>query len=164
MKSLIPLVLLLFLASETCANLATEKVEGVLVEKGARRLVLLAGGKALRTYSVALGRNPSGHKVKRGDGRTPEGKYVVDFRKENSRFHRALRISYPSPADRARARSLGVSPGADIMIHGLPPGYADVGAYHRLSDWTKGCIAVTNEEIEEIWSLVPNGTPVEIRP
>lgn len=163
MKSLLPLLLLLLLAVPASASLDMERVERVLVEKGTRRLVLLAGGKAIRAYSVALGRNPSGHKVKQGDGRTPEGTYVIDLRKPDSRFHRALRISYPSPADRARARALGVSPGGDIMIHGLPSGYGDVGSFHRLTNWTKGCIAV-NEEIEEIWSLVPDGTPVEIRP
>lgn len=163
-RSLPPLFLFLLLAAPACASLDMGRAEKVLVEKGARRLVLLAGGKAIRIYPVALGRNPVGHKVRRGDGRTPEGTYVIDFRKEDSRFHRALRISYPSPADRARASALGVSPGGDIMIHGLPAGYGDVGGFHRATDWTKGCIAVTNEEIEEIWSLVPDGTPVEIRP
>lgn len=163
MKILPPLLLLLLLAAPAAASLQTP-IDRIVVEKGARRLLLLADGRAVRTYAVALGRNPFGHKVRQGDGRTPEGTYLIDLRKADSRFHRALRISYPSPADRARARALGVPPGGDIMIHGLPAGYGDVGPYHRITNWTKGCIAVTNEEIEEIWSLVPAGTPVEIRP
>jgi murein L,D-transpeptidase YafK len=90
--------------------------------------------------------------------------YVIDSRKADSQFHRSLHISYPNAADRERARKLGVPPGGDIYIHGLPNGYGFIGAAHRARDWTDGCVAVTDREIEEIWSLVGNGTPVEIRP
>ncbi len=139
-------------------------VEKVFVEKSARRLSLLRGGKLCRTYRVALGRNPLGAKEREGDGRTPEGQYVVSGRNLHSNFHRALRISYPNKVDKARAASLGVSPGGDIMIHGIQNGLGWLGPLHRVSDWTEGCIAVTDAEIEEIWNIVKDGTPVEIVP
>jgi murein L,D-transpeptidase YafK len=118
----------------------------------------------VRVYDVALGEEPVGPKEREGDGRTPEGLYVIDGRNPQSRYHRSLRISYPGPEDAARAAKLGVSPGGDIMIHGLQNGLGWIGALHRTHDWTRGCIAVTNDEIEEIWDLVPDGTPIEIRP
>jgi murein L,D-transpeptidase YafK len=142
----------------------TDRVDRVLVEKAARRLTLLSEGKAVRVYDVALGEEPVGPKEREGDGRTPEGLYVIDGRNPQSRYHRSLRISYPGPEDAARAAKLGVSPGGDIMIHGLQNGLGWIGALHRTHDWTRGCIAVTNDEIEEIWDLVPDGTPIEIRP
>ena len=142
---------------------ARELADRVLVEKGARRLSLYRGSRLLAGYKIALGRNPIGHKEREGDSRTPEGVYVIDFRKRDSAFHRALHISYPNAEDRRRARQRGVSPGGAIMIHGLPNGSGRIGKAHTLRDWTDGCIAVTNAEIEEIWSLVPDGTPIEIR-
>lgn len=136
----------------------------VVINKSKRELLLFRGPKLLRSYRVALGREPAGPKMRQGDGRTPEGDYFIAGRNERSAFHRALRISYPGPADRARARRLGVSAGGDIMIHGLPNGQGAIGKAHLLSDWTEGCVAVTNPEIEEIWRLVPDGTPVRINP
>ena len=136
----------------------------VIVHKGQRTLTLYKGDAPLRTYKIALGRNPKGPKQQEGDGRTPEGRYLIDARNAASKFHRALHISYPSQEDRRRAQARGVKPGGDIMIHGLPNGMGALGKAHRLRDWTDGCIAVTNEEIEEIWRLVPNGTRIEIRP
>lgn len=136
----------------------------VLVEKGARRLTLLSGGRVLKTYRVALGRNPNGPKVGVGDCKTPEGTYVIDYRNPKSRNHLALHISYPNPSDIKRANELGVSPGGEIMIHGIRNGFGWIGPLHRLVNWTKGCIAVTNKEIEEIWRAVPDGTRIEIRP
>lgn len=136
----------------------------ILVEKALRRLTLFRNGKPLKAYKVALGPNPVGAKVKEGDGRTPEGLYTIIGRNPKSAFHLSLRISYPNSADKARAESLGVSPGGDIMIHGITNGFGWIGSYHRLWDWTRGCIAVTNAEIEEIWRMVPNGAVVEIVP
>jgi murein L,D-transpeptidase YafK len=136
----------------------------ILVEKAERRLTLHRDGKVIRTYEVALGGNPVGTKERQGDSRTPEGRYTIDFKNDASRFHLSLRISYPDDADRARAAAAGVSPGGDIFVHGLPNGLGGLGATHRARDWTDGCIAVTNAEIEEIWSLVGIGTPIEIRP
>jgi murein L,D-transpeptidase YafK len=139
-------------------------VDSILVEKSAHRLTLFQRGRVARTYMVALGQQPVGDKVRRGDMRTPEGRFLIETRNPESKYHRALRISYPDAAHRERARKLGVSPGGDIMIHGLPPRQAWVGAAHRDFDWTEGCIALTNEEIEELWSTVPVGTPIHILP
>jgi murein L,D-transpeptidase YafK len=136
----------------------------IVVEKQARRLTVLKGGATVKSYVVALGRNPIGAKQFEGDGRTPEGEYVVSGRKEDSAFHLALRVSYPTAAERAAAEAQGRSPGGDIMIHGLRNGLGFLGPLHRVYDWTEGCIAVTNSEIEEIWRAVPDGTVVEIRP
>ncbi len=140
------------------------KISKVLVLKSERKLMLMSGDGAVRTYKIALGRNPVGPKTYSGDHRTPEGLYTIDSRNAASQYHRSLHVSYPNAADRERARKLGRNPGGDIFIHGLPNGQGWIGKAHTITDWTLGCIAVTDEEIEEIWRLVPNGTPVEIRP
>jgi len=141
-----------------------EKADSVLILKKGHVLELLAGGKVIRTYKVALGSGGLAPKEREGDGRTPEGHYTIDARNADSHYHRALHVSYPNAEDRNRAAKLGVAPGGAIMIHGLPNGMGGIGAAHRLQDWTLGCIAVTDDEIDEIWNLVPVGTPVEIRP
>lgn len=143
---------------------ADAHADRVVVEKSARKLTLFRGETPLKSYSVALGRAPEGTKEREGDHRTPEGRYVIDAHKLDSAFHRALHISYPSPADSAAAAQRGVKPGGDIMIHGLRNGLGWLGAFHRVVDWTAGCIAVTDKQIEEIYRTVPNGTPIEIRP
>jgi murein L,D-transpeptidase YafK len=148
----------------TAALPAGTTADRIAIDKSARSLTLFRRGQPLKTYEVALGSNPVGHKQQQGDGRTPEGRYKIDYRNPNSSFHRSLHISYPGPADVRSARRRGVSPGGDIMIHGLPNGMGAVGRLHLVSDWTKGCIAVTNDEIEEIWRVVPDGTVVEITP
>jgi murein L,D-transpeptidase YafK len=136
----------------------------VLVLKRERTLQLLSGGKVVKAYRIALGADPVGAKNRQGDHKTPEGVYVLDRRNAHSQFYKAIHISYPSERDRAGARKQGVSPGGDVFVHGLPNGYGYIGAAHRLKDWTDGCIAVTDEEIDEIWDAVPDGTPIEIRP
>jgi murein L,D-transpeptidase YafK len=136
----------------------------VVVYKSERKLVLLSQGKEIRSYKVALGSEPVGPKTRHGDHRTPEGVYTLDSRNPNSHFYKAFHISYPNPKDIATANKLGVSPGGDIMLHGLAKEYAWVGRAHTLHDWTDGCIAVTNEEMDELWKLVPVGTPIEIKP
>jgi L,D-peptidoglycan transpeptidase YkuD (ErfK/YbiS/YcfS/YnhG family) len=136
----------------------------ILIEKGARRLTLISQGEALKSYRIALGGNPVGPKERQGDNKTPEGIYVIEGRNRDSKYHLSLRISYPNEKDRARAKELGVSPGGDIMIHGIKNDMSWVGEAHAGIDWTKGCIAVTDEEIEEIARAAPNGTVVEIRP
>jgi murein L,D-transpeptidase YafK len=138
--------------------------DSIVVDKARRQLTLYHRGSVVRTYLVALGQQPVGDKIRRGDHRTPEGLFRIEARNPRSRYHLALRISYPDAAHSARARALGVSPGGDIMIHGLPKRQAWVGAAHRDFDWTEGCIAVTNAEIEEIWGAVPVGTPIHIKP
>ncbi|GAB4330440.1 MAG: hypothetical protein Kow0037_06200 [Calditrichia bacterium] len=140
------------------------KADKIRVEKANRKLSLLKNGQVLKTYRVALGRHPVGHKQREGDGRTPEGNYRIQWHNPNSAYHLSLKISYPNPQDRAAALRRGVSPGGFIMIHGLPEKWGWIGALHAFWDWTNGCIAVTNEEIEEIYRAVPDGTPIEILP
>ena len=140
------------------------KADFVLVLKAPRRMLLLRGTRVLREYQVALGRNPLGPKRYHLDRRTPEGRYAIDGRLEESRFYRALHISYPNERDRELARDAGLAPGDGVMIHGLPNGEGWVGDVHRQYDWTNGCIAVTDDEMDEIWELVDDGTPIEIRP
>jgi murein L,D-transpeptidase YafK len=144
--------------------LQTEPADKVLIEKKERRLTLLTRGEVIKTYKIALGGNPVGPKERQGDNKTPEGTYIVDSRNRDSVYHLSLHISYPNEKDKMRAKGLGVSPGGDIMIHGIKNGLTWVGASHAEVDWTKGCIAVTDEEMEEIYKLVPNGTAAEIRP
>lgn len=136
----------------------------ILIEKKERRLTLFSQGEVLKTYRISLGGNPDGPKERLGDNKTPEGLYTIDGRNKDSRYHLSLHVSYPNEKDKKRARELGVAPGGDIMIHGLKNGFSWVGDLHTGIDWTKGCIAVTDEEIEEIARLAPNGTTVEIRP
>ena len=141
-----------------------QKADSILILKKDHVLELLKGGKVIRTYKVALGRGGLAPKEREGDGRTPEGHYIIDSRNAESHYHKALHISYPNAEDSKRAAKLGVAPGGAIMIHGLPNGMGWLGAAHRLYDWTLGCIAVTDQEIDEIWDMAPTGTPVEIRP
>ncbi len=145
-------------------SLAETKADSVVVNKAARELLLYNGEDLLKKYKVALGDNPIGHKEQEGDERTPEGSYVIDYRNPKSRFFLSLHITYPNEQDKEKARQAGVSPGGDIFIHGLGKGFGWLGHQHLRSDWTDGCIAVTNEEIQEIWDLVPNGTPIQLNP
>lgn len=137
--------------------------DSIVVEKMKHVMTLFTDGKPVRTYRIALGK-PKGDKVTVGDGRTPEGLFHIDFRNAQSKYHKSLHISYPDVEHRKRAIALGTSPGGDIMIHGLPPAYADIGAAQSQYDWTEGCIAVTDAEIEEIWREVPNGAAIQIKP
>ena len=141
-----------------------KKVDLILVEKSKHTMTLMSNGNALKTYHVALSTVPVGAKERVGDHKVPEGKYTIDEKKPQSRFHLALHVSYPNAADRARAKKLGVDPGGEIEIHGLEKKYAWLGSLQREHDWTDGCIAVTDAEIEEIYPLVAVGTAVEIRP
>ena len=143
---------------------APAKADKIVIEKAVRKMTLYHKGVVLKGYSISLGGEPVGAKERQGDHRTPEGTYTISGRNAKSKFHRSLRISYPSTADRERARKAKVDPGGDIMIHGLPNGWGWLGAAHLKIDWTDGCIAVTNSEIEEIWELVPDGTTVVITP
>jgi len=155
---------LLLLTGTAAAQDSWPKVDQVIVYKHDRKLVLLSHGKELKSYRVALGGKPVGAKKRQGDHRTPEGSYVLDARNPNSQYYKAFHISYPNANDRVQARKLGVSPGGDIMLHGLPKAYAWVGKEHSLHDWTDGCIAVTDQEMDELWKLVPVGTPIDIKP
>jgi murein L,D-transpeptidase YafK len=155
---------LVFLALSTLKLSALPHADRIIIHKKERTMELMRAGQVIKTYKIALGGQPVGPKMRQGDHRTPEGVYVIDRRNAQSQFHRSLHISYPSASDRERAGKVGVSPGGDIFIHGLPNGYGFIGSAHRARDWTDGCIAVTDQEIEEVWTLVDNGTLVEIRP
>lgn len=136
---------------------AAERVDEIRVDKSERRMTLLRDGRIVKSYRILLGDAPVGHKRQQGDERTPEGRYRITFRNDKSRFHLSLRVSYPNEADRRQARARGVDPGGDIMIHGgTPPGYS--------RDWTDGCIALSDAQIEEVWRLVPVGTPITLSP
>ena len=136
----------------------------LVVDKSARRLVVYAHGSVVRSYGIALGREPVGPKRHQGDHRTPEGRYVIDHHNANSAFYRSLHVSYPSAADAARAVAAGYAPGGDIMIHGMRAGTGWLGRLHLVPDWTDGCIAVTDPEMDELYRVVPDGTPIEIQP
>jgi murein L,D-transpeptidase YafK len=134
----------------------------VVVLKSYRRLMLMKGDEVLKTYIVSLGGDPVGPKIRQGDNKTPEGHYVLDRHNQHSQYHRSIHISYPNADDLVRARRLGVPPGGELYIHGLPNGFH--GHSEALGDWTEGCIAVTNAEMDEIWRAVADGTPIEIKP
>ena len=157
-------MILLLLIGMLAVENRPPKADQVIVAKSARTLTLLAQGKVLRTYKVALGGTPVGAKEQEGDHKTPEGHYILDRRNSKSRFYKSIHVSYPNDQDKKRASERGVSPGGDIMVHGLPNGFGWLGATHRNMDWTDGCIAVTNAEMDEIWDLVADGTFIEIRP
>jgi murein L,D-transpeptidase YafK len=150
--------------AQTPPPLPQPKADRIVIVKSTRTMTLMSGGKVLKTYKVALSAHSVGRKERLGDDRTPEGLYTVDWKNAHSAYHLALHISYPNAEDRARAKKLGVNPGGEIEIHGIGAKYGYLGALHRQMDWTQGCIAVTNEEIDEIWKLVSAGTVVEIKP
>jgi len=139
-----------------------DSIDRILVEKSARRLTVFRDGAALRSYRVALGFAPVGDKMRQGDGRTPEGRFKIDRRNADSAFHLSLGIDYPQPEDRARAAAGGYDPGGEIFIHGQPNAF--FGQATLKNDWTAGCMALSDAEIEELWRITPTGTPVEIRP
>lgn len=139
-----------------------QQADRIVVHKAAREMQLLRGDIVLGTYKVALGSAPTGHKRQEGDEKTPVGDYVVDWRNERSVAHLSLHISYPNEQDVQTAAQANVSAGGNIMIHGLPNGWGALGAVHHLWDWTDGCVAVTNAEMQQIWSKVANGTKISI--
>jgi len=140
-----------------------QKADRIVVVKSDHTMTLMAGGRTLKVYKVSLGRGAPGPKEHEGDNKTPEGEYVIDQKNAKSRFHLALHISYPNADDKKRAHDAGLDPGGAVMIHGLENGLGWLGPIQHDVDWTEGCIAVSNPEIEEIWRLVPTGTPIEIK-
>lgn len=161
MKKIFAIILLWALPA-----LAVEQADSIVVNKAERKLYLKKGNDIIREYKIALGPQPVGHKQQEGDGKTPEGKYKISGRNPQSAYHLSLRISYPNEADKKQAAQRGVSAGDDIMIHGYPNLAPNVvfNKIHENYDWTAGCIAVTDDEIEEIWHLVPDNTPILINP
>ena len=139
-----------------------DQADRVIVDKPARPLQLLRENAVIAEYQVSLGAVPDGHKTREGDEKTPEGEYVIDWRNPRSVAHLSLHVSYPNSSDQASADARGESPGGAIMIHGMVNGWGWLGGLHRQWDWTNGCIAVTNAEMQEIWSEVPDRTPIDI--
>lgn len=165
MRGLIAAVCLLLAAATGAPPLqATTFADLIVVEKAKRKITLYAKKKIIKTYRIALGGSPVGDKEREGDSRTPEGRYTIDAKNPNSSFYKSLHISYPDTRDRAAARRLGVSPGGAIMIHGTPGGLALLNGAGLSIDWTAGCIAVSNAEMDEIFARVRNGTPILIKP
>ncbi|WP_245417507.1 L,D-transpeptidase family protein [Aminobacter sp. AP02] len=162
MASRFALALIALVATTLSAR--ADVVDLVRVAKAERRLELVSGDRVVRSYAVALGANPIGHKRQQGDERTPEGRYVLDWRNPGSAFSKSIHISYPNADDQAAAKRAGVDPGGMIMIHGQPNGYGWWSWLVQMFDWTNGCIAVTDEEMAEIWHMVEDGTPIEINP
>jgi murein L,D-transpeptidase YafK len=161
-------ILLVGLMLAGCASESPEstRVDRVVVRKSERKLELIQDGKVVREYQIALGNRPRGHKFQRGDERTPEGDYVLDWRNPNSRFYKSIHVSYPNAQDTRFARFSGLDPGDMIMIHGQPNYIRSVKvkAEYQDRDWTDGCIAVQNQEMDEIWRFVRYGTPIKILP
>jgi murein L,D-transpeptidase YafK len=141
-----------------------EKADLVVVHKARRSLELWAGGETIAKYRIALGFNPVGHKEYEGDGKTPEGVYTITTRNERSNFYRSLKINYPNATDEMNAAAKGQKPGGMIMIHGIKNGMTAAEMQHPKKDWTEGCIAVTDAEIDDIWQRVDSGTAVLIMP
>jgi len=178
-RALKPLVLLLLLSLGTAGYTqvmlrkgsgtpppmaaASEQADAILVDKSDRQLTLMRGDETIATYDISMGGNPTGHKTQEDDERTPTGTYEIDWRNESSIAHLSLHISYPNADDIAQAEARGVSPGGSIMIHGIINGWGWLGPLQTYWNWTNGCIAVNNEQMREIWSLVPNGTPITIQ-
>ena len=158
MKNLIIILLVLFSSSV----FSSQKADSVLINKSEKKLYLIADGKPFKSYHVVFGANPTGHKQQEGDERTPEGKYLLDYKKDDSAFYKAIHISYPNQNDIESAKKRGVSPGGLIMIHGQRNGLGWLSFASQFFNWTNGCIAVTNSEMEEIWLAVDAGTPIEI--
>lgn len=158
------LALVLVLMPVAEAGLPGFKADMVIVAKKDRRLLIVHRDKIVRQFKVALGANPVGHKLRRGDGKTPEGAYSLSEKRQHSQFYRAIRISYPSAEDRKLAAIRGVDPGGDIMIHGQPNRSRVPEEFTWKLDWTRGCIAVTNKEMDELWAMIDEGTRIVILP
>ena len=140
------------------------KIDFIMVEKGRRLMHIYSKGVKIKTYRISLGRDPVGDKLCQGDNKTPEGRYFIKGKDPVSRFHKSLRISYPGQKDIEEAKRAGKNPGGGILIHGITNGFSRVGRFHLLIDWTRGCIAVTNKEIDELYEHVNIGVPIEIAP
>ena len=156
--------LMVLLAFFSFGATADELADKVLVEKSKNKMTLFKKGKEIAHYHVVFGGNPIGHKEQEGDQRTPEGKYVLDFKKPNSAYYKAIHISYPNAQDVARSKSKGKSAGGDIMIHGQKNGFEPLQAQTQKFNWTIGCIALTNEDMDSFWSKIKTPTNIEIRP
>jgi murein L,D-transpeptidase YafK len=158
------LATILFLLLYQGVAFSEQKADFVLVTKSESRLYLIRKGETFASFRASFGSDPKGHKRQQGDGRTPEGRYVLDYKNSGSRYHRSIHISYPNAKDREAARNRGVDPGGDIMIHGQRNGWEWLSPIAQLFDWTNGCIALSNPDMDTVWEAVDAGTPIEIKP
>lgn len=149
--------------AKRCDPLPAGPIDRILVDKSERTLATYRDGQLVRAFRVAIGSGGLAAKQRQGDGRVPEGTFRITFHNAASRYHRSLRIGYPTAEQRAAANAAGVDPGGDIMIHGLPYGMGALGSRHVLRDWTEGCVAVTNREMDWLFAAVPDGTRIDIR-
>jgi murein L,D-transpeptidase YafK len=143
---------------------AKETADLVRVFKSERKIQLIAKGQVIREFPIALGGKPVGHKRQSGDQHTPEGEYILDYKKSDSAFHKAIHISYPNPTDIENARKAGILPGGQIMIHGQKNGFGWLAFLTQRFDWTNGCVALSNKDMDEVWNLVDVKTPIELLP
>lgn len=158
-------LLILVLAISLLPACSSKKITLVEVDKSARKMYLKRHGKIIKKYDIALGGNPRGHKIREGDNKTPEGIYVLDYKNRHSKFYKSMHLSYPNYLDQLRAKSIKASAGGAIVIHGMPNGVSQKSIVkQRGHDWTNGCIAVKNEDMQEFWSLVRTNTPIFIKP
>ena len=160
-KTIGAIIIALFLGGEL---LAGQTADFVLVNKSEKRLYLMRQGKVFAEFPVVFGANPKGHKQKQGDERTPEGRYILDYKNAKSQYYKSIHISYPNAQDRAAAWRRGDDPGGDIMIHGQRNGYEHLAFIAQRFNWTNGCIALTNDDMDFVWQAVPVGTPIDIKP
>ena len=158
------LIVFLFLVLPTADAASVQKADAVLVIKSEKRLYLLNKGRRFASFRVTFGADPVGHKQAQGDEKTPEGQYILDYKNSNSQFYKSIHISYPNAEDRKNARRLGVNPGGDIMIHGQANGYGWASPVMQWFSWTDGCVALSDNDMDKVWSAVDPGTPIEIRP
>jgi len=164
----IPLVLLFMLLSFICVNACANSTNAnmtinlVKVDKSERKMYLMSDSQVIKEYQIALGEQPKGHKQQEGDQKTPEGKYILDYEKENSAYYRSMHISYPSKSDSEKAKRQGIDPGGFIMIHGQKNMAGELSSFRKNFDWTDGCIAISNDEMDEFMTLVSVGTSIQI--
>ena len=158
------LLLVFFTLFYADAALSSEKADFVVVVKGEYKLYLIREGRLFASFPVVFGPNPKGHKQEQGDNRTPEGDYILDYKNPSSKYYKSIHISYPNAEDRANARKRGVNPGGDIMIHGQPNRWGKFSFATQLFNWTNGCIALSNRDMDAVWDAVDPGTPIQIRP
>jgi len=157
------LIALLFIL-QTTNVMGAQKADAVLVIKSEKRLYLMRAGEPFASFRVSFGFNPKGHKQEQGDGRTPEGRYILDYKNPGSAYYKSIHISYPNAKDRKEARKRGVDPGGDIMIHGQKNGYGWLSLLAQRFNWTNGCIALSDKDMDTVWNAVKPGTPIEIKP
>ncbi|QSX35463.1 L,D-transpeptidase family protein [Shewanella avicenniae] len=164
MLSIKSLITTVFLFGFAGTALASQQADLVVIKKSKSLMQVMSQGKILKQYRIAMGDNPKGHKLREGDQRTPQGRYILDYKKADSAYYRSIHISYPNDDDKFRAHALGINPGGQIMIHGENPHSELSPEEAQQYNWTNGCIAVTNKQMDEIWQLVDSGTPIEIWP